>query len=257
MKKDIFNDDQTFIEWAQHIEPAKRIPKHIHHKIYKDMHKRLHPESSDSKKTYMTKHVKAAVAASLVLLIGSISVAVDAGTQGAVFGVFKKSEDIQHLNDQPALINSDTSTNIQNDVSNIHSRIIDASAFGPDNFFNTVNDVTAKENSSSFEISEIAFGPMDMLIIAKDDYSGWELSEGEQLKMDISIDPFYAHADGTGENMVCGYVYNGKYHESEFQKATEFTFTITADKSGTYYPVLQNVGVSYIHILSGIVYLSS
>ena len=40
--------------------------------------------------------------------------------------------------------------------------------------------------------------------------------------MNISIDPYYALADGTGENMVCGYIYNGNYYELEFQHSTEF-----------------------------------
>ena len=170
---------------------------------------------------------------------------------GAVFGIFKNAEDIQYLNEQPPIVNSDTSTDAQNDISNIHSCIVDASSFNDNIFFSTVNDVIVKENSGTAKIPELTFGSMDMIVIAQDNYVGWELAEGEQLQIKISIDPYYAHADGTGENMGFGYVYDNKYHELEFQNATEFNFTITADKSGHYYPVLQNIGVSYIHITSG------
>ncbi len=250
MKKNIFNDDQTFIEWAQNIDPAKHIPKRIHHKIYKDMEARLHPKSSHTKLSY--KYFKMAVAAALILLFcGTAITIVDAGAHSAVFGIFKNAEDIQYLNEQPPIVNSDTSTDAQNDISNIHSCIVDASSFNDNIFFSTVNDVIVKENSGTAKIPELTFGSMDMIVIAQDNYVGWELAEGEQLQIKISIDPYYAHADGTGENMGFGYVYDNKYHELEFQNATEFNFTITADKSGHYYPVLQNIGVSYIHITSG------
>lgn len=250
MKRNIFNDEQTFIEWAQHITPKKHISKHIHKKIYKDMRARLHPEESDPKIPYIKKRFKAA-AASFVLLICIISIAADSGTQGVISGTFKNDEDIKYFGEQPPLVNPDTNTDIQNAAGDIHSRIVDISSFNSDIFFNTVDDITTKEN----KLPEFVFGPMDMSVITQEDYSGWELSEGGQLRIDISIEPYYAHADGTGESIVCGYIYNSKYYEFEFQKATEFSFTITADKKGIYYPVFQNVGVSYIHILSGSVFV--
>ena len=251
MKKNIFNDDQTFIEWAHQIKPSEHIPGHIHRKIYKDMRTRLHPKASSVKTAYIQKHLKVIAAASLVLLVGCISMTlnVESGTQSADFCILTTPEEIQSFNEEPPLVNTDT--DIQNNTDNIHSQIIDESAFGTDIFYHSVHDITVSQKSSLFDIPELAFGPMDMITIAKNDYSGWELSEGAQIQMNISIDPYYAHADGTGENMVCGYIYNGNYYELEFQHSTEFNFTIKADKSGTYYPVLQNVGVSYIHITSG------
>ena len=253
MKKNIFNDDQTFIEWAHQIKPSEHIPGHIHRKIYKDMRTRLHPKASSVKTAYIQKHLKVIAAASLVLLISCISMTlnVESGTQSADSCILRTPEEIQSFNEEPPLVNTDTDTDIQNNTDNIHSQIIDESAFGTDIFYHSVHDITVSQNSSLFNIPELAFGPVDMIIIAKDDYSGWELSEGEQLQVDISIDPYYAHEDGTGENMIFGYIYNNKYYELKFQKVTEFSFVLTADKSGIYYPVFQNIGASYIHITSG------
>lgn len=249
MKKNIFNDDQTFIEWAHQIKPSENIPSHIHRKIYKDMRTRLHPKASSAKTAYIQKRLKVIAAASLVLLVGCISMTlnVESGTQSADSCILRTPEEIQSFNEEPPLVYSD----LKNDTDIIHSQIVDASAFDADTIYHSVHDVTTRESLSSFDIPELAFGPVDMIIIAKDDYSGWELSEGDQLQIDISIDPYYVHEDGTGENMIFGYIYNNKYYELEFQKVTEFSFVLTADKSGMYYPVFKNIGASYIHITSG------
>lgn len=255
MKKNEYEEQKALLEWMKELEPEE-LPKRVEKKIHREVIKKIRVDQQIEKK-HLNIHKWAIAAASVLVTVCALPLAIYAASNQHMFGVFVDDKRMEEYADtervvgepevQPEGVESGKEETKEWSIE-INSHIINENSF--DDFFplaiSSVSDVVVEE-----EIPSIVMGMNTMSVFCREDYEGWHLKEGQILTVEYDIDGYYHTSDGTGEAMIFGYVTDGKYYEVDSKKDINFTFRLEAPKDGIYYPTIQNSAIGYIKITDG------
>lgn len=253
MSKNIFNDDETYLKWINSIPECPNPPKEFERimarkrrKLFRAIHKAS--KRSSRRKIFSFRYILAPICCLLVFIV---PISIYAAVRTDFIGTFISNPSIDAAaGSDPHFIEE----NVQFDRTEtpaISSRVADANSFGRDIVYTSVTDVPVKKEEASFSIPDFTFNAQDIAVFTQKNAQGWYLKKGETLRVSLTINPYFSGSDGTGEHLYFGYLLNGVYHETDYKKSTEFSFTITAPEDGFYYPAVQNLSISYIKVVSG------
>lgn len=253
MKKN--EDEKAFLEWMKQLEPEE-LPKRVEKKIHKEVIKKIRADQRKEKK-HLNVPKWAVAAASVLVTVGALPLAIYAASNQHLFGVFVNDKRMEEYADTERIVGEPEVLPEGVELGEgetkewsieINSHIINANSFD-DSFplaISSVSDVVIEE-----EIPSIVMGMNAMSVLCREDYEGWYLKKGQILTVEYDIDGYYHTSDGTGESMIFGYVTDGKYYEVDSKKDVNFTFRLEAPKDGIYYPTIQNAAIGYIKITDG------
>lgn len=253
MKKDIFNDDEAFFKWIEDIQPEE-IPEKLNRKYHKKLKRKIFRQRLFSI-NFQPKISKLALSLGAVLIcIILIPITINAAIHGNLFGVFVNDNEFEAYADTTSnsgeiAVPNQTSdkSDIDNTDYSVNSSIVNENSFDTTTIYTSVDDVEVVDNT----IPEAIIGQNSIAIFTQSNNKGWQLKAGETLNLSLSIDEYFASADGSGEHLIFGYVFNNKYYEVDFSTSIDFSFQLTATEDGIYYPAIQNVSLSYIKIPYG------
>lgn len=262
MKKNIYNDDETFLKWASEIKPAE-VPLKVQKIIRKKLKYKLFMYRLQTllRKKYFKYGLIPFTALLCIFLIPS---PISASVRSHLYGIFINDSGIETYADSknhtdfpivPEEIEHSQSQDIHiSDLpisSSINSNIVNKDSFDSTVLFSSVSDVETSLKNHINYIPSLVMGRYSIAVLTKTNSDGWFLKKGETLKLSFNIDTHYASADGTGEHFAFGYIFNHKYYETDYQADTQFQFQFTAAEDGIYYPAVENMSLSYIKITDG------
>lgn len=253
MKKDIFNDDDAFLEWIEDIQPEE-IPEKLNRKYHKKLKRKIFMRRFQFK-NFQPNFSKVALSLGAILIcIILIPITINAAFHGNLFGVFVNDDEFDAYADTTPNAGEITVPNQTSDINDnrnnsesINSSIVNENSFDSTITYTSVDDVEVTNN----RIPETIIGQNSIAIFTQTNKTGWYLKKGDTLNLSFNIDEHFASADGTGEHLIFGYVFNNKYHELDFSTSVDFSFQLTAKEDGIYYPAIQNVSLSYVKIHYG------
>lgn len=253
MNKNIFNDDETYLKWANSIPEYPNPPKKFQRimarkrkKLFRSIHKAS--KRSRRRKIFSFRYILAPICCLLVFIV---PISIYAAVRTNFIGTFISNPSIDAAADSdPHFIEEGVRLD-STEKPIISSRVADANSFGKDIIYTSVTDVSVKKEEASFSVPDFTFNAQDIAVFTQENAQGWYLKKGETLTVLLTINPYFSGSDGTGEHLCFGYLFNGIYYEINYKKSTEFSFTITAPEDGFYYPAVQNLSISYIKVVSG------
>lgn len=215
-------------------------------KLFRAIHKAS--KRSRRRKIFSFRYILAPICCLLVFIV---PLSIYAAVHTNFIGTFISNPSVDAAADSdPHFIDESTQID-RSEAPKINSRVADANSFGKDIIYTSVTDVPVKKEEASFSVPDFTFNAQDIAVFTQENAQGWYLKKGETLTVLLTINPYFSGSDGTGEHLCFEYLLNGVYHETDYKKSTEFTFTITAPEDGFYYPAVQNMSVSYIKVVSG------
>lgn len=107
-------------------------------------------------------------------------------------------------------------------------------------------------------VPEFIFTNDSMVILKKEDSSGWDLKKGESLQIQLELYPSEININKVrGQSIRYQYVYDGKLmKEFDSEQGLSQNYELKASKSGEYYICLVGGSSDPITIKSGKIYLS-
>lgn len=262
MKKNIYNDDETFLKWASEIKPVE-VPLEVEKMIHKKLKRKLFMYRL--KTLLHKKYFKyGLIPITALLCIFLIPSPISASVRSHFYGIFIDDSKMEAYADSekhtdtpnaPEEINSPESQDIHiSDLpvsSSIDSAVVNEDSFDDTVLFSSVSDAETSLKDHMYYLPSLIMGRYSIAVLTQTSSGGWFLKKGETLKLSFNIDEHYASADGTGEHFAFGYVFNHKYYEADYQTDTQFQFQFTAAEDGIYYPAVENMSLSYVKITDG------
>lgn len=256
MKKNIYNDEETFLKWAEQMDTSKRVPRYYRRILHKKL-EAYFPKPALKKPFYHRTGFKwamgAACAAALCLCFPSTIHARLADYFTSVFVSNKEVDAIAETDPHMgvAVPLPDETAVLETNPPVIRSQIADETSFNKTIPYNSVSDIALSKSEEGFAIPDFLFNSGDIAVFTQEDSGGWFLKKGDVLTVTLKIDPYFSESDGNGEGFVFGYLLGQKFYETDSQYDTEFNFTMTALEDGVYYPCVQNLSNGYSKVLSG------
>ncbi|WP_251387591.1 hypothetical protein [Mediterraneibacter agrestimuris] len=101
-----------------------------------------------------------------------------------------------------------------------------------------VDEFTVTEENGIFLVPEFIFTNDSMVILKKENGSGWDLKKGEALQIQLELYPSEIN-NGKGQSIIYQYVYDGKLmKELKSEHGLFQNYELNALKSGEYYVCL-------------------
>lgn len=251
MKKNIYNDEETFFKWVEQLDTSKKPPRHYRHMLNKKL-KAYFPKYSFTKPFYRRTAFKwtmgTVCAAALCLCF---STPIRANIVNYFSGVFVSNPRIDAIAETEPHFEQNSHSSSFSTIPELKSNIADESSFSKNTPYNSVSDVVLSKSDTGFNVPDFLFNSGDIAVFTQTASNGWSLKKGDTLTVTLKTDPYFSGADGNGESILFGYILDKKFYEMDTQTNTEFTFTLTAPEDGIYYPCIENFSISYIKILSG------
>lgn len=256
MKKNIYNDEETFLKWAEQMNTSKKVPCYYRRILHKKL-EAYFPKCPFKKPFYRRTGFKwtmgAVCAAALCLCFPST---IRASITDYFTGVFVSNEEVDAIAETDPHIGvvvplPDETAVLETNPPIIRSQIADETSFNKTIPYNSVSDIALSKSEEGFAIPDFLFNSGDIAVFTQEDSSGWFLKKGDVLTVTLKTNPYFSGASGDGESILFGYILNKKFYEIDTQASAEITFTFTAPEDGIYYPCVENFAMSYIKILSG------
>lgn len=214
--------------------------------------------NSANSRRFIKKRNKVKAAAIIILCIAGLSIsgATYAAISGRLSGVFRTTpeltEQLDHPNPVQQPLDSVSPIVIEKDPSRFdNSKIISASSFEDDHFFNSATDVKLQNiGNGTYAGSEFIYDTNDIAVFTKDNGESWSLKANESLQITIAIDTSFAASEARGEDMSLAYVKDGKFVEFGLKRITDEpnSFSFTAPEDGNYYLATVNASFSYLKV---------
>ena len=253
MKKNIYNDEETFLKWTEQLNTSKRVPRYYRHMLNQKL-AAYFPKPAAKKPLYRRTSFKWAMgtvcAAVLCLCFPST---IRASITDYFTGVFISNKEIDAIADTDSHIGVvvDEPAILETNPPVINSHVADAASFSKNIPYNSISDVILSKSDDGFNIPDFLFNSGDIAVFTQDASNGWSLKKGDVLTVTLETAPYFSGANGDGETILFGYILDRKFYEIDTQSNAEVTFTLTAPKDGIYYPCVENFAISYIKVLSG------
>lgn len=117
-----------------------------------------------------------------------------------------------------------------------------------------VEEFTVTEKNGMFLVPEFIFTNNSMVILKKEDGSGWNLRKGESLQIQLELYPSEIN-NGNGQFIMYQYIYNGKLmNKLDSEHGLSQNYELKASKSGEYYICLVGGSSDSITIKNGKIY---
>lgn len=114
-----------------------------------------------------------------------------------------------------------------------------------------ISEFTVVDEDDFFTTPEIIFTNDCMVILKKEDGSGWYLEKGDLLNFKVELFPSEVNP-GKGQNIIYQYIQNGKLMKQSFtDDGLVQNYSIKADKAGEYYICLTGASSDPISLKQG------
>lgn len=193
-----------------------------------------------------------------VLAAVTSALAANAATDGKLFGAIVLNKHNRHIAEKPASASMEQLAPGEQPrtgwTRRATSTIVNESQMREDPLIggSSITNVAVTRKGSVYQIPEVLTNNGDIVIFTKKNDAGWHLEAGEQLtlhyELDLKTNP---GSDPDGERMEVGYIRDGELVSGYFDKASEFNYTVTAEKSGLYYFYMSNWSAGHIITTSG------
>lgn len=253
MKKNIYNDEETFLKWTEQLNTSKRVPRYYRHMLNQKL-AAYFPKPAAKKPLYRRTGFKwAAGTVCVAALCLCFPSTIRASITDYFTGVFISNKEIDAVAETDPHIGMvvDETAALETNPPVINSHVADAASFDKNIPYNSVSDVSLSKSDEGFNIPDFLFNSGDIAVFTQDASNGWSLKKGDVLTVTLKTSPYFSGSDGKGEGIVFGYLLDQKFYEINSQYDTEFNFTITVNEDGIYYPCIQNLSNGYIKVLSG------
>lgn len=199
--------------------------------------------------------VKIAVVAAAIFAMMLSALTVNAATGGKLFGAMLLNKENRHIANEPNYA-SMQEVPAATEIPVYEKRALISNIINEDQLqtilASSVTNFALEKNNGKFTIPEILTGNGDFVIFTKTGETGWRLKRGEKLSIQFNLDlTTNKYSDPIGEFMEVGYIKNGIPIKGLFNKAEEFSYTLTADADGEYYFYTENLSAGKIIIATG------
>lgn len=246
MNKDILNNDDAFLEWANCLNDVPEPPEQFE-KIFEKKKKKIMKIVRAGKRpkfSYLSLRNMAFAGGVLVLFITLLySANMESG---------KNRKSMSENTEMPAEWVSDSKKGIVEEIfpmkKKINSNIVTAASFDEEKNFKTVTDITVPQDGM---IQYFSSEYQNIVIFTKPNAEGWKLKRGDTLTLKLMAYSGDTWADKVMESIAFGYVLDNKYYETDTEKINEYTYLLTAEEDGVYYPAVENNTFTCTTILKG------
>lgn len=111
-----------------------------------------------------------------------------------------------------------------------------------------ISEFIVKKENDKYITPEIIGANGSISVFTKEDGSGWTLSKGEELTINFNK---YKSKIVEEQNIIIGYVLNGKMIKGKTFKDLSGSYKLTADESGEYYIYIVNSSSEYVAFKEG------
>lgn len=258
---------KTIEDWLDQVEqdprfkePDEKMAERIFKKAFEQVPDSgtIQPEKPKVGKGKKVKHCRSVsrwkaagiiIAVAAALMIPTVTYAT---ITGRISGAFWPSPEVEKMIDRENPVREPLDvpeTEVEIDQF-ANSSILNENSYPHPELLGIVTDVAMEPVNEGYFLSGIVFDRENTMVLTKEDGEGWQLEEGDELSISVSIDTEFAASEEDGEYILFGYALNGIYTDQFCERISDslYTFTFTAPETGEYYMCLENLSATYIKI---------